>query len=117
MTLLAQLIAKQEGYGVPGALPTRSNNPGDLEHAPGEMHAPDAPNSVGSFATPEEGWEALDEQLQRYTVERPGITLRQTVYIYAPPNENDTAAYLQFVCEGLNCEPDILLSDALKLGD
>jgi hypothetical protein len=28
---LCQGIAKAEGYGVPGALPTRCNNPGDLE--------------------------------------------------------------------------------------
>lgn len=28
---LAQAIAKAEGFGVPGALPTRINNPGDME--------------------------------------------------------------------------------------
>jgi hypothetical protein len=31
---LARLIAQEEGYGIPGAVPTRDNNPGDLHHSP-----------------------------------------------------------------------------------
>lgn len=53
MSKLAQLIAKQEGFGIPGAVPTRDNNPGDLEHAPGEVHTGSSP--IGSFATAQEG--------------------------------------------------------------
>lgn len=45
-SLLATLIAKREGFGIPGALPTRQNNPGDLRHANGESHDPADPNGI-----------------------------------------------------------------------
>lgn len=111
MSRLAQLIAKREGFGIPGALPTRSNNPGDLEHAPGEMHNTDSP--VGEFLTAQAGWDALDNQLQKYA-ER-GLTIQDMVEIYAPPSENDTDAYLDFICSGLGCQPNLLVKDALLI--
>jgi hypothetical protein len=112
-TKLAQAIGREEGYGVPGALPTRNNNPGDLRHAPGEMHPPDAPNSVGSFATAEEGWTELERQL-RLCAGR-NETVAQLVAIYAPPSENDSARYLSDLCTFVGCTPQTLVSDALKL--
>jgi len=112
MSRLAQLIAQREGFGVPGALPTRQNNPGDLVHAPGETHVPGEPDAIGSFENAEMGWDRLERQLTLYA-ER-GLTLRQMVSIYAPPPENDTAAYLKFLCQGLNCHADTLVSEALK---
>jgi hypothetical protein len=113
VSLLAELIAKQEGFDVPGSVPQRQNNPGDLVHAPGETHTPGESEGVGSFATVQQGWAMLERQLQRYADR--GMTLAQMVNIYAPPPDNDTAAYLKFLCQGLNCSPDTLVSEALKL--
>jgi hypothetical protein len=102
-----------EGFGIPGAIPTRNNNPGDLEHAPGETHPADAPDSVGSFATPEIGWDRLEDQLKEDAARN--YTIQELIEKYAPPSENNTANYLQFVCDYVPCNPNDLVSDVLKL--
>jgi hypothetical protein len=112
-TKLAQLIAQQEGFAIPGSLPQRQNNPGDLVHAPGETHAPGEPDGIGSFHSVQAGWDMLERQLALYA-ER-GLTLQQMVNVYAPPPENDTQAYLNFLCQGLACSPDTLVSQALEI--
>lgn len=99
-TQLAILISRREGFGIPGDLPTRNNNPGDLRHAPGEDHPADAPNSVGSFEDPLKGWLALEGQLKLYA--QRNLTLAQAINEYAPEADgNDTTEYLQFICAGL----------------
>jgi hypothetical protein len=113
MTLLARLIAQQEGFGVPGAIPTVRNNPGDLEHAPHLSHDGIAANGIGIEPTVEDGWEDLENQLQLYAGR--GLTLAQMVEIYAPPFENDTQAYLEAVCDGLNLTSDTPVSQALLI--
>jgi hypothetical protein len=111
MTLLARLIAKEEGFGVPGAIPTTHNNPGDLEHAPGETHDGKCP--IGSFASVAAGWAMLERQLQ-LEADR-GLTIEQLIYCYAPPSQNNSAAYLQHVCAGLGLPYSTPVSEALKL--
>jgi hypothetical protein len=108
---LAQLIAKREGFGIAGDIPTTHNNPGDLEHAPGEMH--DTGSPIGEFLTVEDGWEALENQLQKYADR--GLTVQDMIEVYAPPTENDTDEYLDFICEGLGCQPNTLVKDALLI--
>jgi hypothetical protein len=110
---LARLMAQEEGFGIAGAVPTIRNNPGDLTHAPGEVHAPNDPNGVGSFQTAEEGWDALERQLQIFADHH--MTLRAAIYTYAPPSQNDSERYLNFICEGLGCTPDTPVAEALKL--
>jgi hypothetical protein len=100
-----------EGFYVPGSKPQRNNNPGDLEHAPGETH--EGMDPIGSFATVEAGWAALERQLGRYA--NRGMTLQQLVEVYAPPVENNTQLYLGFVCGKLRCQPGTLVSTALTL--
>lgn len=111
MSKLARLIAQREGFGVAGAIPTAHNNPGDLEHAPGETH--DDGSVIGEFIDPSAGWAALEAQLLKYA--NRGLTVQQMVYVYAPPTENDTDAYLDFICQGLGCQPDTLVKDALQI--
>ena len=110
---IAQLIAKEEGYGIPGALPTRDNNPGDLRHSPHSFHSADAPDAIGQIDTPADGWADLVRQLDIYAAR--GLTVAQAIYEWAPPTENNTAQYLAFVVKGLGCSSDTLLSDALKI--
>ena len=112
MTLLARLIAQEEGFGTSGALPTRDNNPGDLRHAPHAQH-PGDPNAIGMEPTVADGWADLERQLQLYA-ER-GLTLEQMVNLYAPDSENNSVAYLTFLCEGLRLPPETSVAEALKL--
>ena len=113
-TLLAQLIAKREGYGIPGTVPTRFNNPGDLRHSPHSAHTADQPDGIGQIDTVEHGWDDLERQLLLYASRK--ITLRQMIVTYyAPKVENDSEGYLAFVCAGLCATPDMLVSSALKL--
>lgn len=112
MTLLARLIAREEGFGIPGAIPTTHHNPGDLRHSPHSQHTPDAPDAIGQIDTDEHGWADLERQLVLFA--NRGSTLAQLAFAYAPPEENDTAAYLRFLCNGLDMPPQTLVSEALK---
>lgn len=111
-TKLARLIAQEEGFGIPGSIPTRRNNPGDLRHSPHSQH-PGDPNAIGTIDTVEHGWEDLERQL-RLDAER-GLTLRGLVEKYAPPGENDTEGYLQFLCRGLGLPETATVEEALKI--
>jgi hypothetical protein len=113
--LLEELIAKEEGFGIPGSKPTRYNNPGDLRHSPHSSHTAASPNDIGQIDTEEHGWEDLTRQLEIFA-ER-GLTLRQLVEIYAPPNENNTERYLAFLCKGLGLDDDCTVADALTLSE
>lgn len=113
MTLLARLIAKEEGFGIPGAIPTRDHNPGDLRHSPHSMHSLEAPDAIGIIDNDDHGWEDLERQL-RLDAAR-GLTLTQLVTKYAPPEENNTAQYLKYICDGLGMGPGATVEEALKL--
>ena len=112
MTKLAYLISKMEGYGVPGAIPTVRNNPGNLRHSNHSAH-PGNPDDIGTIDTVEHGWEDLERQLQIYAAA--GMTLRRMVYCYAPPTENNSERYLRFVCDGLGLPPDATVAKALEI--
>jgi hypothetical protein len=120
---LAQLIAKEEGFGIPGTVPTRDNNPGDLRHSPHSLH-PGDPNAIGQIDTVAHGWADLERQLGLFASR--GLTLEQMIYGvpdkegnlvggYAPESENNSSQYLEYLCHGLGCEPDTLVSEALKV--
>lgn len=123
MTRLAQLIAKEEGFGIAGAIPTTHHNPGDLRHSPHSQH-PGDPNAVGTIDTDAHGWADLQRQLQIYAEE--GFTLRQMVNVYLglPPDapasaadvdNNNRAVYLTALCSGLGMNPDTKVAEALKI--
>jgi hypothetical protein len=115
MTKLAQLIATEEGFFKSGTLPQRSNNPGDLRHSPHSRHDPNDPNAIGDIDTVADGWADLERQL-KIDASR-GMTLRQAIYSWAPPSENNTAQYLQFVIDGFGgaVDGDTPLSMALEI--
>jgi len=112
-TKCAVLIAKMEGFGRPGAIPTVRHNPGDLRHGPHCQH-PNGPNDVGTIDTDEHGWEDLERQLRIYA--GMGYTLRQAINVYAPPaDHNDTSNYLRFVANGLGVSPDTPMWQVLSI--
>lgn len=114
MTRLAELISNEEGFGIPGAVPTRDHNPGDLRHSPHSSHAGEGSNDIGEIDNDADGWADLERQLQLYA-ER-GLTLRQVIGEYAPPEENNTDRYLSYICQGLGgVDPDIPVAQALQI--
>lgn len=100
MTLLAKLVAKEEGFFKAGTLPARRHNPGDLRHSPHSSHAGIGPDDIGRIGSDREGWEDLERQLD-LDADR-GLTLEQMVYQYAPENENDSARYLANLLAGFD---------------
>jgi hypothetical protein len=75
--------------------PMRANNPGAL--MPG--------GKLAQYKTPEEGLKALDDNLASYG--KKGVnTLADVITKWAPPNENDTAAYIQNVARATGLKPD-----------
>jgi hypothetical protein len=112
MSKLARLIAQEEGYGIPGDIPTRDNNPGDLRHSPHSFHPADAPDAIGQIDTAADGWADLERQLQLYA--QRGLTLQQAIYEFAPPEENDSAQYLKYVCDGLGLPATATVTEALQ---
>lgn len=110
---LAMLIAQQEGFFIPGSIPAKRLNPGDLRHAPSASHEGIGPDAIGIMPTAEAGWAALERQLHLFA--QRGFTLEQCIETWAPPVENDTDAYLRFVCHGLNLSPRTPVSEALEI--
>lgn len=56
---IAQAIARAEGYGVSGAIPTVRNNPGNIR----DTTLPGQP--IATYPTVTAGWEALYQQVRR----------------------------------------------------
>ncbi len=59
---LGHAIAKAEGFGIPGTLPTRARNPGDMKL--GDI-GNGLLNGKTIFATAQDGWIALFNQIRR----------------------------------------------------
>lgn len=114
MSKLAEAIAHEEGFYVPGSLPSRDNNPGDLRHSPHSFHTAGQPDAIGIIPTVADGWADLERQLALYGAR--GMTVEQMVYEYAPPSDgNNSQAYLTYVCKYVGCTPGTLVKDALEL--
>lgn len=60
---LATAIGNAEGYGVPGAIPTVANNPGDL--VLGDQGYGTMGSGITVFGTVQQGWDALTNQLTK----------------------------------------------------
>jgi hypothetical protein len=75
--------------------PMRNNNPGAL--MPG--------GKLAQYATPEAGIAALDANLQNYGQQ--GVnTVQGIISKWAPPSENNTAAYVAQVAQTMGVKPD-----------
>jgi len=88
----------------------RNNNPGNLifrgqRAAKGKDEA-----GFAIFPTPWEGFLALVNQIK--LDQRRGLTLKQFIYKYAPPSENNTEEYLVWLTTiSPNTSPDTPLID------
>lgn len=115
-TRLAQLIAKEEGFGRAGVLPTVRHNPGDLRHSPHSSHSGIGNDDIGIIDTDEHGWEDLERQLLLYAAR--GYTLEKAIYAWAPESDgNSPMRYLHDVLAGFGGRftPESSLVDVLKV--
>jgi hypothetical protein len=89
--------------------PQRNNNPGNLRYAKQREASGSDGDGFAIFPTPEAGWRALHKQLELYA--KRGLNLFNVIYKYAPPSENVTFEYLNFIIEELSdINPDTPLS-------
>jgi hypothetical protein len=95
-------------------LSIRNNNPGNLRFA----NQPGATPGEGGFArfeTPEAGLSAMQRQIELDTQER-GLTLSAFLNKYAPPSENKTSNYIDFVAKKTGLDPSSVVP-AERIGD
>ncbi len=86
----------------------RNNNPGNIRQGDNweGLTDPQTDPTYCTFISMEYGVRALAKTLGTYH-NRYGLhTVRQIITRWAPPNENDTAAYIAHVCEVLSVGPD-----------
>lgn len=119
--LLACAIATQEGWFVAGTIPATRRNPGDLRYAgqvgatrPDGTSGPVHPNTaepIALFPSAAVGIAALYRQLWLQVAH--GQTVRDIIRQWAPPNENNTGAYLSAVLSFTMLPPDVAVLDLL----
>lgn len=119
---LTQAIATLEGFGIPGNRPTRDNNPGDLQSAPG-MTGRDEPGSGGiaQFADAGDGWDALSNWVKSHVSAHPDWDFYDLTHYYATGDTQgqpaqgeanpDTSA--EFIAAYLGVDPTTLVSTML----
>ena len=91
-----------------GSLADRNNNPGNLRFV-GQSGATQGEGGFAKFNTPEDGFQALVNQVQ--LDQSRGLTLEQFISKYAPSTENDTGTYIQQISEWLGVAPNVKISD------
>lgn len=95
MQRFAEAIARAEGFGIPGAIPTLANNPGDLV-IPGWTGEKLGSEGISVFSSGEEGWQRLYNQLNlivtgRSRVYNLDMTILQMGARYAPKDATNWA--------------------------
>ena len=124
MTVI-EAIARMEGFGVPGALPTINHSPGDLIYGP-EAVSFGAIAQHGRFAVfpdDETGWNALRRWLSvpaKFDAKGNlvggylGATIEQAINRFAPPSDgNKTSVYVSNVFSWCNLQPSSILTKEL----
>jgi len=90
----------------------RNNNPVNLMYAKQKEASGEDMDGFAVFPTPEAGWRAAHHQID---LDRSRwLTLKEFIYKFAPPKDNDTDAYLAFVVGELGLDENHLLSDISK---
>lgn len=111
---IAAAIQKQEGYA-PGTLAYVNNNPGNLVYV-GQPGASPGAGGFASFGSYSLGLQALENQIQLDATRgtdvngNPTATLAQLITSWAPPSQNDTAAYISNVSAWTGFDPNAPLS-------
>jgi hypothetical protein len=104
------VIAQIEGWFVPNSLAQRNNNPGNLRFV-GQAGAVQGEGGFAKFATPDDGFNALNNQISLDASR--GLDVSGFLNKYAPSSENDTNNYISLFTKMLGVSPTDKLSDIL----
>ena len=116
MLTFMQGLARQEGFGVRNARPTRNNNPGDLEYEPWQRLwgarleiVPTGETAVfAQFLDVAEGWAAMRFLLNRDYI---GMTVTAALAKWAPESDgNNLMVYETNVCAWTGMQPTTILT-------
>lgn len=101
-----------QGEGLTAAYQSYTDARGSLENNVGNMRA--SPTSFRRYATPEAGVSDAVQNLKRYANQAGGsISLEAAITKWAPPSENNTAAYIADMARKTGLKP----GDAIPLND
>jgi hypothetical protein len=105
--LLCCAIATEEGWFAPDptVLPRKLNNPGDIDFAEQLNATRTIGTPLATFSSPETGITGLFRQVWLWVAM--GQTPAQILETLAPPNENDTAGYIQRVHTWTGLQMDV----------
>lgn len=111
---LASAIQTQEGY-YPGSLAYQNNNPGNLVYV-GQPGATPGAGGFAAFSSYNAGLTALQNQITLDATRgtdvngNPTTTVSELLTSWAPPSENNTAAYIASVTAQTGYDPNAPLS-------
>lgn len=116
ITLFAQAIAHAEGFGQPGAVPTLSNNPGDL--GPGDtgvagvFHDGSVVSQLPDAAT---GWKLLEQKISNaFNGQSSVYNTNMTFVEWAQKYAGDWANWSKNVAGYLRVDPNTRIADWLQ---
>jgi hypothetical protein len=122
MTFL-EAVASFEGFGKdPKNRPTRNNNPGNVSWGEfarrhGATRIEDIPEGYKTtpryayFPDAKTGFAAMKARFSSGMYQ--GLSVHDALHKWAPPVENDTAAYVRYVCQQVGCSPDTVIDELL----
>lgn len=91
----------------------RNNNPGNIRRSNDNwrgLRSEQTDPQFFQFTAPEWGYRALIKTLQTYRKKHGLRTVKEMIARWAPPGENDTAAYVRAVCREMQV-PDSYVPD------
>src|SRR5690348_200407 len=109
-----------EGWLIYNSRARRNHNPGNINwgrfamtHGATKIEETPYTNESPRFAffpSDQIGWEAMSSLLEAHYL---GLTVKQAIYKWAPPTENNSEAYCENVCRWTGLTPDTVLTSAL----
>jgi hypothetical protein len=124
MKSLLEAMATEEGFYLSGSRPARNNNPLDLTYCDESIHF-GATGTDGRFAifpsihigfsagarwlSVTAHFDAAGNLIGGYL----GATLKQVIYRFAPPSDNNSVRYLENVCEMTGYSPSTVLTSEM----
>jgi hypothetical protein len=111
--LFSGRLTREAAFGAGAPAARRSSGmitqslPGDIRfNNPGNLRVPGSATGFQRFATAQEGLNAMARQIGLYANRDNLRTISSIVGKYAPPNENDTSAYIADVSKRTGFAPD-----------
>lgn len=90
----------------------RNHNPVNLRFAGQKEAIGTDDDNFARFPTDPAGWRAAHAQIK--LDQNRGLTIEKFIFKFAPPNENNTNAYLDFVLKEIRISGNVLLSNVSR---